>query len=56
MITIESSWIPRIGETIDTASVHGNIKEVIHHYGGKASISICLEEYNDEHCFGLDLA
>jgi hypothetical protein len=57
LITIESPWTPRIGETIDTASFRGNIKEVIHRYGGKAGLSIYLEEYKtDEHCFGFDLA
>ena len=56
-ITINSPWIPRIGETISTISIQGKIKELTNGYGDKPSLSITLEEYKTiSHCSGLDVA
>ena len=56
-ITINSPWIPRIGETISTISIQGKIKELTNGYGDKPSLSITLEEYKTiSHCSGLDVS
>ena len=41
-ITINSPWIPRIGETISTISIQGKIKELTNGYGDN---QVCLSPW-----------